>query len=398
MMKPGRKLSFSQRLDRLRGAVNTSFGDELRFLRHLARAPREVGAVLPTGAAMAGRMAAIVRPEAELPVLELGPGTGVITKAILARGLAPEKLVCVEHSPAFARLLRGRFPSVTVVEGDAFALKAALGPLAARGFDCVVSALPLLNFPPAERERLMAELVALVPDGRPVVQFSYGPRPPVPARPGRFTVGRLALVLRNVPPAQVWLYRRAVGGEAVPGEDLRFLRGWLDDARGVGTPFVTGRAAARKMASVIDLSSGRRVLETGAGTGAITRAILATGLPPERLVSVERAPAFAAALRQEFPGIEVVEGDAEALGGLLDPDERFDCVISAVPLLNLSPASRIAYIDALLDRLPAGRPVVQITHGPLPPAPRGGGRYRVEHLDFIVRNVPPAQLWTYRRM
>ena len=149
---------------------------------------------------------------------------------------------------------------------------------------------------------------------------------------------------------------------------------------------------------VIDLSSGRRVLETGAGTGAITRAILAAGLPPERLVSVERAPAFAAALRQEFPGIEVVEGDAEALGGLLDPDERFDCVISAVPLLNLSPASRIAYIDALLDRLPAGRPVVQITHGPLPPAPRGGGRYRVEHLDFIVRNVPPAQLWTYRRM
>lgn len=200
-----------KRIGALRGAFSARFGDEMRFFRTLIDEPRAVGALLPTGPAMAAKMASVVRTDSPLPVLELGPGTGVITKAILERGLAPEKLVCVEFSSEFVNLMRLRFPGVTVIEGDAFALDITLGAMNSETFDCVVSALPLLNFPSASRIALIADLLGRIPHGRPVIQFSYGPKPPVAAQPGRFTVSRHAVVLRNVPPAQIWLYRKAAG-------------------------------------------------------------------------------------------------------------------------------------------------------------------------------------------
>ena len=75
----------------------------------------------------------------------------------------------------------------------------------------------------------------------------------------------------------------------------------------------------------------------------------------------------------------------------------FDSVVSGVPLLNFPVAQRIAYIESLLDRIPAGRPIVQLTYGPLSPIPPGRGNYTVKHFDFIIRNIPPTQLWIYRR-
>ncbi|MBK8456122.1 MAG: methyltransferase domain-containing protein [Phyllobacteriaceae bacterium] len=183
----------------------------MRFFRTLIDEPRAVGALLPTGPAMATKMASVVRPENPASVLELGPGTGVITKAVLARGLAPAKLVCIEFSPEFAGMMRARYAGVKVIEGDAFDLDAALGERRGETFDCVVSGLPLLNFPAASRIRLIADLLDRIPAGRPVIQFSYGPKPPVPAQPGRFTVARHAVVLRNVPPAQIWIYRKPAG-------------------------------------------------------------------------------------------------------------------------------------------------------------------------------------------
>lgn len=210
--KPATKhAGLHKRLGAWRGAFAARFGDEMRFFRTLIDEPRAVGALLPTGPAMAAKMASVVRPESPLRVLELGPGTGVITKAVLARGLAPAKLVCVEFSPEFAGLMRARYAGVKVIEGDAFDLDRTLGESRGETFDCVVSALPLLNFPAASRIGLIADLLDRIPAGRPVIQFSYGPKPPVPAQPGRYTVTRHAVVLRNVPPAQIWLYRKPAG-------------------------------------------------------------------------------------------------------------------------------------------------------------------------------------------
>lgn len=182
-------------------------------------------------------------------------------------------------------------------------------------------------------------------------------------------------------------------------EEIRFFKGWIDGPKAVGAILPTSAFTARRMASVIRPDAGLPVLELGPGTGVITKAILETGIAPQRLWSVEYSAEFVAGLRDDFPGVNVVHGDAFDLDTALGKDARlqFDAVISAVPMLNFTPEQRVALVEDFLDRVPAGRPVVQITYGPLSPVPAGKGTYAVEHFDFVIRNLPPAQLWIYRR-
>ena len=75
----------------------------------------------------------------------------------------------------------------------------------------------------------------------------------------------------------------------------------------------------------------------------------------------------------------------------------FDCAISALPLLNFPLATRIAFVDDVLDRLPRGRPLIQFSYGPKSPVPAGLGNYSIKRFGMVLRNVPPAQLWIYSR-
>lgn len=192
----------------LQRRLSRRFDQEIRFFKGWMDGPRAVGAIAPTSAVTARRMASVVRPDAGLPVLELGPGTGVITKAILARGIRPADLVAVEYSADFYAHLVRDFPGVRFIHGDALDLDETLGELNTTRFDCVISAVPLLNFPMEDRVRLIEDLLGRIPVGRPVVQISYGPLPPVSARRGAFRVDHLEWIVRNIPPAQLWLYRR----------------------------------------------------------------------------------------------------------------------------------------------------------------------------------------------
>lgn len=182
-------------------------------------------------------------------------------------------------------------------------------------------------------------------------------------------------------------------------DEIRFFKGWMSNTRAVGSIIPTSSITARRMASVVDASSGRPVLELGPGTGVITKAILQTGLAPDRLVSVEYSTDFYNHLVERFHGVNFINGDAFDLDATLGAlaDTTFDCIISAVPLLNFPMHRRVALIEDLLSRVPAGRPVVQISYGPLSPVVAMPDRYRISHLDFVVRNIPPAQLWTYSR-
>src|SRR3546814_16775482 len=103
-------------------------------------------------------MASVVDPSSGLPVLELGPGTGIITKAILARGVAPENLASIEYSTPFYQHLKNTIHGVHFINGDAFDLDRTLGDWKARKFDAVVSAIPLLRFPMERRIALFDDL------------------------------------------------------------------------------------------------------------------------------------------------------------------------------------------------------------------------------------------------
>jgi phosphatidylethanolamine/phosphatidyl-N-methylethanolamine N-methyltransferase len=169
------------------------------------RRPKNVGAIMPSSARLARALAAQI-PESNGPLLELGPGTGVVTAAILARGVAPESVTAIEYDAEFAAMVRRRFPRVHVICGDAFDLTRTLGH--EEVFAAIVSGLPLLNFPLERRNRLLAQIFARLRPGAPFIQFSYGLTPPVRAPEGASVV-RAAFVALNLPPAQVWVYRKS---------------------------------------------------------------------------------------------------------------------------------------------------------------------------------------------
>lgn len=182
-------------------------------------------------------------------------------------------------------------------------------------------------------------------------------------------------------------------------DELKFFKGWIDKPKAVGSITPTSTIAARRMASVVDAGSGLPVLELGPGTGVVTRAILANGVKPEKLYLIEYSADFVRHLEAQFPGVNVIQGDAFNLDSTLG-DRRgltFDSVVSGLPLLNFPVAQRVRYVEDLLDRIPPGRPIMQLTYGPLSPVPPGRGNYQVERYDFVLRNIPPTQLWVYRR-
>jgi phosphatidylethanolamine/phosphatidyl-N-methylethanolamine N-methyltransferase len=185
----------------------SSLADNLQFLRALIARPKNIGAIAPSSPALARAIARQIDPAIPGPVLELGPGTGVVTEAILAHGVAAERLCLIEYDEDFARHNAARFPGVQVIQGDAFDLTHTLGNRFAQPFAAVVSGLPLLNFPMAMRRRLVdGALERLVP-GAPLIQFSYGTHAPV-VPPAGHTVVRAAMIWGNIPPARVWVYRR----------------------------------------------------------------------------------------------------------------------------------------------------------------------------------------------
>ena len=186
----------------------SALSDRLRFFGALLRAPRRVSAVTPTSRPTAVEMARPIDVGSGLPVLELGPGTGPITRAILDRGLPPEKLYAVEYSADLCRHLGRAFPGVNVIHGDAFDLDRTLDGLDVPLFDCVISGIPLVTFGPERANVLLEGALARVPPGRPMVQITYANAAPVAPRDARVRCERAARVMRNLPPAGVWLYSR----------------------------------------------------------------------------------------------------------------------------------------------------------------------------------------------
>jgi phosphatidylethanolamine/phosphatidyl-N-methylethanolamine N-methyltransferase len=186
---------------------NDPFTDNLRFLRALITRPKHVGAVAPSSRMLARAIADEVDPSRPGPILELGPGTGVITQALLERGVPPEQLTAIEYDADFAQGIAARYPGVQVIRGDAFDLNRTLGPRQNERFAAIVSGIPLLNFPVARRRAYVEGLMHRLLPGAALIQFSYGMHAPAPAPEGH-SVSCTAMIWANLPPARVWVYRK----------------------------------------------------------------------------------------------------------------------------------------------------------------------------------------------
>ncbi|POF33980.1 class I SAM-dependent methyltransferase [Roseibium marinum] len=205
-----------QKLNRV-NAVRTRVLDEVKFIRSWAQNPLRTGAVTPSGPDLAARMASFLTPLPQSRVVELGPGTGVVTRALVDRGFTPHHLNLVEYSADFCELLNRRYPGLTVLQGDAYALRATLkkpgGFLSdseehSHMLDGIVSSLPLLTRPEPVRQALLAEALDLLKPGAPFIQFSYGLAAPVKLSGRGVSVFSSEWIWKNLPPARVWVYRK----------------------------------------------------------------------------------------------------------------------------------------------------------------------------------------------
>jgi phosphatidylethanolamine/phosphatidyl-N-methylethanolamine N-methyltransferase len=183
--------------------------DEVRFIRSWLERPLTVGAVTPSGKVLARTMARYVDPDSDGPVVELGPGTGPVTEALVQAGVAPSRLVLVEFNPTFCRILRSRYPDATLVQGDAYSMRRLLETLLLQPAAAVVSGLPLVTKPIKMRLRLIRDAFDLMLPGAPFVQFTYSVGSPLPRRLSGFSAEASERIWMNLPPARVWVYRRA---------------------------------------------------------------------------------------------------------------------------------------------------------------------------------------------
>lgn len=185
--------------------------DEVRFIRSWLEKPLAIGAVTPSGKVLARTMARYVDTAIPGPVVELGPGTGPVTEALVAHGVPQKRLVLVEFNPGFCRILRQRFPEATVVQGDAYSLRRTLGEVLEEPAAAMVSGLPLLNKPMRTRIRLINEAFGLMHENAPFVQFTYSmAAPPIPKGLSRVAAQASERIWMNLPPARVWSYRRVL--------------------------------------------------------------------------------------------------------------------------------------------------------------------------------------------
>jgi phosphatidylethanolamine/phosphatidyl-N-methylethanolamine N-methyltransferase len=184
------------------------FDDEVRFIRSWLEKPLSTGAVTPSGRVLARAMARYVEPELPGPVVELGPGTGPVTEALVDHGVDPARLVLVEFNPIFCQLLRARFPAATVIQADAYGLRRVLSNLMRQPAAAMVSGLPLFTKPVRMRVRLLRDALALLLPGAPFVQFTYAVVPPIPRVSAGVSAEASERIWMNLPPARVWVYRK----------------------------------------------------------------------------------------------------------------------------------------------------------------------------------------------
>jgi phosphatidylethanolamine/phosphatidyl-N-methylethanolamine N-methyltransferase len=182
--------------------------DEVQFIRSWIEKPLSTGAVMPSGKLLARLMARQVDPKLAGPIIELGPGTGPVTEALVNQGIDPARLVLVEFNPVFCRLLRSRYPQATVVQGDAYRLKHLLGSLLREPAAAVVSGLPLFTKPMRTRLRLITDAFGLLLPQAPFIQFTYAVVSPIPKTLAGVRARPTERIWLNLPPAQVWVYRK----------------------------------------------------------------------------------------------------------------------------------------------------------------------------------------------
>ena len=177
----------------------------LLFFQAFFKNPRATGAIFPSSHYLAHSMAACIDASKNDLILELGPGTGVITEAILKSGIAPTQLILLEVVDQFAKKLRKRFPEMTVITGNATQLSRLLKDKG--DVQTIISSLPLRSLPKEECQAIFSEIQKVLSPTGQFIQFTYAVKNGEHFYPDNFILTRSFIEWRNIPPAKVTVFR-----------------------------------------------------------------------------------------------------------------------------------------------------------------------------------------------
>jgi len=187
--------------------TDSSLGTKLFILRAL-RNPLQLGAVAPSSRHLGALLARHAAIDDDSPIVELGGGSGSLTKALIKSGIAPSRIYVIELDPALAAYLKTALPQVNVIHGNAAELGKILPSKIIGNVRRIVSGLPMINMPePIRRQILESCFQIMAPEGV-YLQYTYSPRSSINAKAYQLTKKRLGTIFRNLPPASVWAYTR----------------------------------------------------------------------------------------------------------------------------------------------------------------------------------------------
>ncbi len=177
-----------------------------------------------------------------------------------------------------------------------------------------------------------------------------------------------------------------------------FFRQWLRSPKSMGAVIPSSRALARAVSQEIVWRPGQVIVELGAGTGAISQGLIESGLPPEALVMIELDRPLFEYLRDRFPAVRVINGDATRLIDILRQQgiSEVGTVISGIPMVTMPLAFQRAIIEQSFAALAPGGCLLQYTYSPISPIPARKLGVEARLVRFVVRNLPPATVWRFR--
>ncbi len=192
---------------------------------------------------------------------------------------------------------------------------------------------------------------------------------------------------------------RATARQAA-SEKAIYFRHWLKAPLSMGSVAPASVSLCRLVTANIVREPGEFIVETGGGTGAVSRALLSAGVPAERLIVVEIDPDLAAHLRSTHSEVAVIQGDARKLQEILPQDVvgRVGTVICGIPLTMLPIDIMRPIVNGMLDVMPPGRRFLHYSFCITSPLPYKRLGLKSDRLGFTLGNFPPASLWGYKRL
>ncbi|MFM2042778.1 MAG: putative phospholipid N-methyltransferase [Pseudomonadota bacterium] len=180
---------------------------------------------------------------------------------------------------------------------------------------------------------------------------------------------------------------------------LLFLKRWLANPKAVASITPSGPSLSRLIASHVRRDPDEVVVEYGGGTGAITQALLESGIPPSRLYTVEMDRELAGYLRTQFPDVNVLQGDVRNIRSLLPPQfiGKVGTVVVGIPMILIPAEAQRKIVDEIFAIMPEGRRFLSYTYSARSPLKRRALGIEGKRVGFTVANIPPASVWGFTR-